>query len=155
VWYLLPRWEAATVPGTFLPVEARLRTLRARHPLGAEPVPPGVPPELPPMREEHTLGRGCESYFYVADPATMLASGKFSTTVAQATLRVENVPAVARGVTLEHFLHLVDEGLAGVTWGEHIGPRVEDANRETRPSGRFTTAFAVPSGGPTPSATPG
>src|SRR4051794_15734559 len=24
VWYLLPRWEAATVPGTFLPVEARL-----------------------------------------------------------------------------------------------------------------------------------
>jgi hypothetical protein len=149
VWYVLPFWEAVTVPGTFLPAEARLRTLRARHPHGLPPAPPGVPPELPPDREEHELGRGCEAYFYVADPAKMLDSYAINADAEHATLRVEDVPDVAEGVTLEHFLHLVDEGLLGVTWDKHIRPWVETPERETRPPGRgrFTTAFAVPSGG--------
>jgi hypothetical protein len=151
VWYILPCWTGPNVSGTFLPAVARLRTLRSRdpRPVGSAPNPPGALPNMPLTREEHVLGRGCEAYFYVGDPRTMLESGTFRTNVNTASLRVENVPAAARGMTLEHFAHLVDQASIGVTWEDQLHRHIEDPRLEVGgPSrGRNTMAFAVPSSG--------
>ena len=88
VWYVLPCWTGPNVSGTFLPAVARLRTLRSGdpRPVGSAPAPPGVPPNLP-------LTRGVRPrpwlrvLLYVADPTTMLTSGRFRTNVKTASLR--------------------------------------------------------------------
>jgi hypothetical protein len=67
VWYLLPYWTEAVAPGVTMPAQAEFRTVRASHPKGQPPAPPG-PDAVPPTRTEFALGRGCESFFYLAAP---------------------------------------------------------------------------------------
>jgi hypothetical protein len=143
VLYLLPYWTEVVASDVTMPAEAKLRTLRAGHPNG-QPPEPAYPQALPPTRTEYALGRGCESFFFLATPEALLAA--VNANAANATLRVARVPAVAEGVTLEHFVHAVSAGHAGVTWRQlhEAAARPTDQPRRRGAAARMTMAFAVP-----------
>ena len=144
VWYVLAYWKEAIDPGQFLPAVAQTRTLQAEDPAGLEPQPPGpgFPPAPRRRRTEYALARGCETYFYVATPEEMLAHPKLNTAKRNPRLQVEHVPDVARGVTLEHFVHLVRAGKRGLPWSD-LRERVDHPAGQARP-GPTLTAYAVP-----------
>lgn len=137
VWYVLPMWEYHCPPGSVLPAVAARRTLLAEDPrpwwrAGDElPLPAGAePPMIPEWRAEMALSRGCESYFYMAEPQRIKDSGTVrgygGTT---SGIPVEDIGAVAEGMTLEHFLMLLDRGAVGVGW-DNIAGAVDDRRWE-------------------------
>jgi hypothetical protein len=144
VWYVLPYWKEMVDPGQFLPSAAHYRTIQSNDPAGLGPQPPG--PGFPPVprrrRTEYALARGCETYFYVAEPTAMLAHAKLDTTKQFPRLPVEDVPDVAVGVTLEHFLHLVVAHKRGLPWSD-LQERVDNPIGQARP-GPTLTAYGVP-----------
>ena len=143
VLYLLPYWTEVVASDATMPAQARLRILRAGHPNGRAPTPP-YPQDLPPTRTEFALGRGCESFFYLATPDALLAS--VNARAATPSLSVTRVPDVADGVTLEHFVQEVGAGRAGVTWRQLQEAASRPTDQPSRPgaAARLTTAFAVP-----------
>ena len=146
VWYLLPYWTHVVDPRNPMPRQAGYRTIRAEHPGGQPPSPPEAQ-AVPSPRTEHALGRGCESYFYLAQPEAILQ--RVNRLARRPRLNVADVPLVADGVTLEHFVTLVGSGQAGATWAQlHHAAHELPAETPPRPGGgaaRTTTAFAVPS----------
>ena len=73
VWYVLAAWTFQVQRGQILPPESEYRVLRAIDPRPdwragvARPIPDSVT-DAPGTRDEMALARGCEAYFYVADP---------------------------------------------------------------------------------------
>ena len=125
VWYVLPVWEYTGAPGRVLPAEVALRTLRAQDPRPQWrrdtpfPLPPGAAPPNPPNRMEMALGRGCESYFYVVEPHRIKASGKVRHYIGTSFgVSIDDVPEVAQGMTLEHFLLVLDHAGVGLRWDQ-------------------------------------
>jgi hypothetical protein len=121
VWYLLPTWTYDTGWGQVLPTEAATRTIRANDPRpryrgGWElPDPPTVPPEIPDFRDEMEIGRGCEAFFYVCDPARIRDSNLVQAFGGRSHgVPVQLIPDLAEGLTLEHFMVMVGRSAAGV-----------------------------------------
>ena len=159
-WYLLPMWPYLGPPGRVLPAEVVLRTLRAEDPRPqwrsgwALPQPPDPTPTVPPLRTEMTLGRGCESYFYVAEPERIKASGRVHHYGGRSVgIPVADVPEVAEGMTLEHFLMLLDRRAVGLGWNDLAGA-IEDYAGELGAYPAFgrgaATFIAVTPGSPSP-----
>ena len=63
------------------------------------------------------LARGCESFFYIADPERLRTDPRlhiFPGWGGRPGFHVDDVPSLAEGVTLEHFISVVEAGQAGV-----------------------------------------
>jgi hypothetical protein len=135
-WYLLPAWTHSGQPGRVLPAEANVRVLRTGDPRPQwragirAPDPSTMPPTDPPERTEAAIARGCETYFYVVEPTRIEASGAIrSFGFRRPGIRAGDVPKVAEGLTLEHFIMLVNRGLFGIPWPQLL-PSVEDSRGE-------------------------
>jgi hypothetical protein len=121
-WYVLPTWGFDVPAGQLSPREASLRTYRAGDPRPAwrggirRPLPHSVPPLLPDLRDEMALGRGCESFFYLAEPDRIALSGRVRNFGGRhrTGIPVPEVVEVAEGMTLEHFMMLLGRGELGV-----------------------------------------
>jgi hypothetical protein len=122
VWYLLPAWDVPVQPGQMLPVEAARRFLNAADPrpewrTGHRRPVPALVSAIPSAREETAFARGCESFFYVVEPAAILGDRRMRTFPGWRGPRgfpVGLVRELARGLTLEHFISLVERGQLGV-----------------------------------------
>jgi hypothetical protein len=123
VWYLLPAWSVAVPRGQLLPRAAELRVLRAEdprsmwHPGAPSPL-PGEAAVSPGSRREKAIARGCEAFFYVVDPLTIVDHGnlvRFPGWYGPVGYRVRDVPELAKGLTLEHFMRLVGDGALGLS----------------------------------------
>jgi hypothetical protein len=79
------------------------------------------------------LGRGCESFFYLAEPDRIVDSGRLRAFGGyhRTGIEVKHVPEVAEGLTLEHFVMLLDSGQVGVI-GEELAPLTGDLKSEFR-----------------------
>lgn len=140
VWYVLPAWDVDVPVGQVLPWEATFRTIRAHDPriewrAGTHRPQPDRAQAVPSQRKEMALARGCEAFFYIADPERLRTDSRlhiFPGWGGHPGFRVEDVPSLAEGVTLEHFLSLVEAGQVGLEdWmlsdrPEQDRPRVRD-----------------------------
>lgn len=156
VWYLLPAWTFQVSRGQILPAEAELRVIRAADPRpewrGGNHLPnPDTAAALPSFREEMALTRGCEAYFYVADPERLLRDRRLRTFpgwYGPTGFPIGLVRELAEGLTLEHFVSLLHRGRLGISGdalalGRNDFDEDADQPRLERLPLHHATAFAV------------
>lgn len=109
-------------PGQILPDESRFRVIRASDPrplwrAGEIRPSPGLATDDPGLRDEMGFARGCESFFYVVDPVRLVHDcrlRRFPGWYGPTGFPIALVRELAEGLTLEHFIQLVQEGILGM-----------------------------------------